>query len=283
MRKNKLFAIIIICLGLVTACTDQGNDNLKGNKSAIEDTGNSEIEEKADAAYADSFVEVIDVADSDSTELEDKSDTAGTSSTKAEDNALSNEESSEEDSNNTNKYAHEAFQTLLGGDFNLLDLTTVDGIFVDDITENGWGGNYEFIFMDLDGDEIDELLIQMVDDPGDFNAVFHYDNGQISCWFCDTLEYICYDYPLQNGTMVTEYDYGGGISYHVFNYLPTGDTEDVKYFYIKEEPYTDYDDPSDFPIYQIDNEDVTKEEFEKELNEYVLDEQMDRTDWTILD
>ena len=83
--------------------------------------------------------------------------------------------------------------------------------------------------------------------------------------------------------MVTEYDYGGGISYHVFNYLPTGDTEDVKYFYIKEESYTDYDDPSDFPIYQIDNEDVTKEEFEKELTEYVLDEQMDRTDWTILD
>ncbi len=50
MRKNKLFTITIICLGLVTACTDQGNDNLKGNKSAIEDTGNSEIEEKADAA-----------------------------------------------------------------------------------------------------------------------------------------------------------------------------------------------------------------------------------------
>ena len=50
MRKNKLFTITIICLGLITACTDQGNDNLKGNKSAIEDTGNSEIEEKADAA-----------------------------------------------------------------------------------------------------------------------------------------------------------------------------------------------------------------------------------------
>lgn len=45
MRKNKLFTITIICLGLVTACTDQDNDNLKGNKSAIEDTANSEIEE----------------------------------------------------------------------------------------------------------------------------------------------------------------------------------------------------------------------------------------------
>lgn len=60
MRKNKLFTITIICLGLVTACTDQGNDNLKGNKSAIEDTGNSEIEEKADAADSKKTDAVLD-------------------------------------------------------------------------------------------------------------------------------------------------------------------------------------------------------------------------------
>ncbi|WP_155243788.1 hypothetical protein [Butyrivibrio fibrisolvens] len=60
MRKNKLFTITIICLGLVTACTDQGNDNLKGNKSAIEDTGNSLIEEKADAADSKKTDAVLD-------------------------------------------------------------------------------------------------------------------------------------------------------------------------------------------------------------------------------
>ena len=244
MRKFKLTTITILCLGLVTACTAQGND---------------------------------------SSEIEDESDTADTDSTEVEDNVAANEDSSEEDTYNTNEYAHETYQMFFDEDFSILDESTVDRGWFEDVSENGWGEKYEYVFMDLDGDGIDELLIQLIDDPHHFNAAFHYEDRHIICWFFDTMEINCYDYPLKNGTMVTEYDYASSISYHVFHYLPNGDAEVEKYFYTIEEPFfEDEDDTSEYPIYQIDNEDVTKEEFEKQLQEYVLDEQLDRSDWTLL-
>ena len=131
--------------------------------------------------------------------------------------------------------------------------------------------------MDLDKDGIDELLVQSVDDPGGYNAVFHYEDEEIVCWDSDSIEMTCFDYPLQDGLMVNEYDYGGSISYIVFQYLSTGDTETVKTLFIRE--YSMYGEPLDEPIYKIDDVEVTKEEFEEALNTYINNMRLDKSAW----
>jgi hypothetical protein len=93
------------------------------------------------------------------------------------------------------------------------------------------------------------------------------------------MEMICYSYPLKNGMMVEEYDYDGSISYNLYRYLPSGETEQIGSFFIREEP-SSLEESLDAPIYKIDNKDVSKEEFEKELKEQVLDEMVGRNDWT---
>ena len=57
----------------------------------------------------------------------------------------------------------------------------------------------------LDGDGGAELVVQMVAQPHQFNAVFHYGDGELSCWQYDIVEMSCRDYPLggrRHGTAV---------------------------------------------------------------------------------
>ena len=51
-------------------------------------------------------------------------------------------------------------------------------------------------------------LVQMVEQPQQFNAVFHYGDGELSCWQYDIVEMSCRDYPWSDGAMVRQYDTG---------------------------------------------------------------------------
>ena len=55
------------------------------------------------------------------------------------------------------------------------------------------------MLLDLDGDGGAELVVQMVAQPHQFNAVFHYGDGELSCWQYDIMEMSCRDYPLGDG------------------------------------------------------------------------------------
>lgn len=68
----------------------------------------------------------------------------------------------------------------------------------------------EYVLLDLDGDGGAELVVQRVGQPALFNAVFHYGDGELSCWQYDIMETSCRDYPLRDGTMVRQYDTGTG-------------------------------------------------------------------------
>ena len=171
------------------------------------------------------------------------------------------------------------YQNFLNGDLSQVDEASVESFFLKEMASGDTRLGYEYLLMDLDGDGSQELLIQYVDDPGSFNAVFHYENDKIVCWCSDSMEMICYSYPLKNGMMVEEYDYDGSISYNLYRYLPSGETEQIGSFFIREEP-SSLEESLDAPIYKIDNENVSKEEFEKELKEQVLDEMVSRNDWT---
>ena len=175
--------------------------------------------------------------------------------------------------------AIEAYQNFLKGDLSLIDKDSVESFFLTDLTDDDSRSEYEYTLIDLDGDDTKELLIQFIDDPGSYNSVFHYENGRIVCWRSDSLEMICYNYPLKNGMMVEEYDYDGSISYRIYHYLPTGETEDLNYLYIREEP-SHLESSLNAPIYKIDDEDVCKEDFDKNLKELILDKMLDRSDWT---
>ena len=174
-----------------------------------------------------------------------------------------------------NTLAHEEYEKFIAGDMSLLD-SSKDTWFVPDFSDETF--DYEYTFLDLDGDKEDELLVQMENDPGAYNAVFHYADGKITCWYSDSVEMICYSYPLQNGTMVEEYDDGDQISYDIYRYLSTGEKEPVKHLFIQEE-FTNSEADSNIPIYKIDDKDVSKEDFEKELKASVTDNLLDQTAW----
>jgi hypothetical protein len=176
---------------------------------------------------------------------------------------------------NENDVAHKAFEKFVSGDTSLLD-SSKDQWFVPEFSDEAF--DYEYTFLDLDGDKTDELLIQMEDDPGAFNSVFHYADGKIVCWYSDSVEAICYSYPLKNGLMVEEYDYGDQISYDIYCYQSAGEKEPVNHLFVQEE-FSNSDSESNIPEYKVMDKDVTKEDFEKELKESVTDYLLDRSDW----
>lgn len=141
--------------------------------------------------------------------------------------------------------------------------------------------SYEYMFLDLDGDDEKELLVQMQDDPGSYNGVFHVEDGRIVCWESDSVEMICYQYPLKDGTMVSEYDYGGSISYALYKYASDGQTTRLTELFIREEPPAN-DAEADYPSYKVDDAEVDKEEFQQKLKELILDLMFDGSDWTKL-
>ena len=121
-----------------------------------------------------------------------------------------------------------AYRALLAGEPGALDRPP-EGLELHQVTLPP-AEELEYVLLDLDGDGGAELVVQMVAQPHQFNAVFHYGDGELSCWQYDIMEMSCRDYPLGDGAMVRQYDTGTGPNrysnlYTVFRYLPDGETE----------------------------------------------------------
>ena len=178
-----------------------------------------------------------------------------------------------------NELAMAAYENFLSGNRSVLAETQESTWWIPDFTQEGL--QYEYCCMDLDGDGIEELLVQLVDDPCGYNAVFHYDKGKIVCWNSDAMDMSDRDYPLQDGSMVHQYDFAGAQSYSVYRYRSDGERETVIELFVREE-WIWGESPEPCPYYMINGEKVEKADFDKCLKESVTDKLVDREGWSKL-
>ena len=135
--------------------------------------------------------------------------------------------------------------------------------------------------LDLDGDGGAELVVQMVEQPQQFNAVFHYGDGELSCWQYDIVEMSCRDYPLEDGAMVRQYDTGTGPNrysnlYTVFRYLPDGETEECASLAVHQDTQ---EDGTEVFTYLVDDAEVDQDTFAAEFEELVGSRLLSLEDW----
>lgn len=175
--------------------------------------------------------------------------------------------------------ALEAYSSLLLGDRTLLDDAQSEMWWIPDFQDENW--KYEYTYLDLDGDDAVELIVQMEDDPCGYNAVFHFEDGKVFCWNSDAAEMSCRDYPLDDGTMVRQYDTNGSRIYTIFRYKSNGETEDISHLFAREELIPE-DSTEPCPYYEIDGRAVDKAEFDEQLDALVTGRMLERSAWTII-
>ncbi len=169
----------------------------------------------------------------------------------------------------------EAYATLLAGVQSLVSMEEVVWWIP---PFQGTTLEYEYTYMDLDGDGVVELLVQMVDNPSGYNGVFHYEEGKLICWQSDAMEMSCWDYPLADGSLVRQYDQSGNVSYTIFQYLSNGEMKVLYYLFAREE-LIDVNSTEPCPYYTINGEEVTKEMFEGQIKELITDKVLIRENW----
>lgn len=174
--------------------------------------------------------------------------------------------------------ARGAYSDLLSGDFSLLERESLANP-----AQTSFYGALEYTFLDLDGDGVSELLLQRIDAPYNYNGVFHFDGGRITCWQDDAMETSCRDYPLQDGTMVRQYDVGTGPNryshlYTLFCYQSSGETSELTRLHVHE--YTFYDGTDSYNSYGIDDEELDEESFQSQFEELVTSRLLGRSAWT---
>lgn len=176
--------------------------------------------------------------------------------------------------NINNGCARAAYEGFLAGDMSLLE---PEPEWVEHIT-SWWDhfcskGEMEYTYLDLDGDGVDELLLQYPNDPMAYNGVFHYKDGTLQCWQHDEVEMVCRDYPLRDGTMVHHYRE----SYHLFHYQPDGSRKELTNLdAISRSP------DEDIYFYQVDETDVDRAEFERQVKQLVTDQLLEREAWRLV-
>lgn len=171
------------------------------------------------------------------------------------------------------------YSSLLSGDMTLLEDTQTEQWWIPDFQDEGM--DYEYTYSELDGDGTMELIVQMVDDPCGYNAVFHFENDKIFCWNSDAMEGSCRDYPLNDGTMVRQYDYNGTRSYTVFRYQANGKQQDISYLFAREVLIPE-DSLEPCPYYKINGNEVNKAVFDEQLAALVTDRILERSAWKLL-
>lgn len=178
--------------------------------------------------------------------------------------------------------AEAAYAAFLEGDISLFDDTQVYTYALDAWKDTILAlGELECTYLDLDGDGAEELLVQWIDAPGGFNGVFHYDKGSLFCWQFDCVEMSSRDYPLKDGTMVSQYDYNGTSSYTIFRYRSDGSREEIGNLFAREELVYP-GDTNPCPYYEVDGEEVDKVTFDERLRQMILDQMPERNVWTEL-
>ena len=168
------------------------------------------------------------------------------------------------------------YSKFLSGEITLLDETQSEKWYIPNFQDAVL--KYEYTYLDLDEDGVLELLVQLVDDPCGYNAVFHFEKGKIFCWNSDAVEMSCRDYPLQNGIMVRQYDYAGTRTYDLFRYNSKGEREIICSLFARDELIQE-DSSEQFPYYSINGNEIDKSEFDKQLNLLVIDKMLDSTVW----
>lgn len=173
--------------------------------------------------------------------------------------------------------AQKAYFDFLSGDISLLEDKELGQEWVDFYLPNS---ELEYVFLDLDGDDISELLVQYVDSPEILNAVFHYSDGKLFCWNFDSAEGSCRDYPLKDyGIIVRQYDFNGTRSYTVFRYISDGNQMELFNFFVRDELINE-NDTSPVPYYEVDGYEVEQEAFEAEFEKRITSQIPERSFWT---
>ena len=172
-----------------------------------------------------------------------------------------------------------AYRALLAGEPGALDRPP-EGLELHQVTLPP-AEELEYVLLDLDGDGGAELVVQMVAQPQQFNAVFHYGDGELSCWQYDIVEMSCRDYPLEDGAMVRQYDTGTGPNryshlYTVFRYLPDGETEECASLAVHQDTQ---EDGTEVFTYLVDDAEVDQDTFAAEFEELVGSRLLSLEDW----
>ena len=181
----------------------------------------------------------------------------------------------------TEEDALDAYAAFLSGDWAVLGDAQPETWWIPGLPNNADLFKYEYTYLDLDGDARPELLVQMEDDPGGYNGVFHFDGDRLQCWNSDSVEMTCRDYPLIDGTMVQQYDYGGTRTYVLFRYRPDGGREELHSLFARDELV--YEDSGlSCPYYRIDETEVDAVEFQEQLHALVTAKTLDRSCWLLI-
>lgn len=181
-----------------------------------------------------------------------------------------------EETDYENKLAKKVYEYLLSGDRQFWAGGETEKWWIPEFHE--WSMTYEYTYLDLDGDSIVELLVQMIDSPCEYNGVFHYEEGQVYCWNSDAMEMSCRDYPLSDGTMVRQLEFGENNSYTIFRYTSDGEREEISSFLAREELLTE-DSSEPCPYYEIDGNEVSKSVFDEELKMMIQERILEKSAW----
>lgn len=182
----------------------------------------------------------------------------------------------EQEKYDNEEYIYATYERFLAGDRNFLEETQLEKWFIPEYQDNLL--KYEYTYLDLDDDALPELLVQLVDDPCGYNAVFHLEEGKIFCWNSDTVEMSCRDYPLSNGMMVRQYDFAGTRTYNLFRYTSEGEMETITTLFVREQLMQE-DSLEKCPYYSIDGNEIDEMEFEKQFELLIASNLLESTEW----
>ena len=89
------------------------------------------------------------------------------------------------------------------------------------------------------------------------------------------------DYPLQDGTMVRQYDWNGTQSYTLFCYQSDGEMEELENLFVRRENIPE-DSTQPCPYYEVNGKAVGQSEFERQLQEKIRDRLLTGEMWIAL-
>lgn len=180
---------------------------------------------------------------------------------------------------NSPKAAKAAYEKFLSGDISLFTEEDVSMWGLD-----GWQdalslGYLKYVYLDIDSDGSEELLVQYSGVPAVLNGVFDYDGENLICRQYDTGDGSSFAFPLNDGSMVRQYLFNGTHSYTFFRYGEDGETTEFKNLFARVELIPE-DSGEPCPYYEIDGSEVTLKEFTAALKENITDKMLDPSAWT---